>query len=233
MSLLRTEHLVKKGADRLRVDHVTLEVCSGEIVGLLGPNSAGKRTLCEMMAGLEGADAGRVLLDGQDVTRLPLHERARMGIVYLTQQPAVFSQLTVAENLHMIFESRKLSSCAFTVLTTELLSEFGLEHVADQKAATLDFWQKRRLQILRALVIEPKLLLMDVPFSGLNESEASEARGLINKLKSRGIGILITDCHVREMLSLIDRGYIFHKGKVMVEGTGDFLGGENHEPVAY
>jgi lipopolysaccharide export system ATP-binding protein len=233
MSLLRTEHLTKHYGHHKTVDDVSIQVEPGEIVGLLGPNGAGKRTLCELVAGLSGSDAGKVMLEELDITGLPIHECARRGVSYLTKEPAVFRDLTVADNVLAVLEVRKLSASAQTTLLQELLAEFELADVADSKAGSLNAWRKRRLQILRALVIQPKLLLLDQPFSGLNPIEAEAAKDLIQRLKRRGLGILVADHQVRWALSFIDRGYILHKGKVLVEGTVDFLGGDDHEPVAY
>ncbi len=233
MSLLRTEHLAKQCGRHKAVDDVSVKVESGEIVGLLGPNGAGKRTLCELVAGLSGSDAGKVMFEELDITGLPVHECARRGIGYVTKEPAVFRDLTVADNIRAVLEVRNLSAFAQATLLQELLVEFELADVAGSKAGGLNAWQKRRLQILRALVIQPKLLLLDQPFSGLNSVEAEAAKELLRRLKHRGLGVLVTDHQVRWALSFIDRGYIIHKGKVLVEGTVDFLGGDDHEPVAY
>ncbi|MBI5387090.1 MAG: LPS export ABC transporter ATP-binding protein [Verrucomicrobia bacterium] len=222
-ALLTTEHLAKAYHRRRVVDGVSIGVAPGEIVGLLGPNGAGKTTTFNMVVGVIKADDGVVRLQGLDVTRLPMHLRARLGVGYLTQEPSVFRKLTVAQNILAILETCQAGRTEREVRLKYLLEELDLTPLATHKAYTLSGGEKRRLEITRALVTSPKLLLLDEPFSGIDPIAVFEVQKIIRRLKERGLGILITDHSVREMLKLIDRGYIIHKGKVLVEGSAEFL----------
>ena len=222
-SSIRTEGLIKVYGHRSVVNGVNVHVQAGEVVGLLGPNGAGKTTTFYMVVGLVPATAGRVVIDGQDATELRMHRRARLGVGYLPQEPSVFRKLTVAENILAIVETLPVKSADRPALVKHHLDELSLGHLASQKAYTLSGGERRRLEIARALVTRPKFLLMDEPFAGVDPISVAEVQKIILQLKQRGIGVLITDHNVRETLRIVDRAYIIHKGKVMTEGSGDFL----------
>jgi len=221
--LLTTGNLVKGYRGRRVVNEVSISVSAGEIVGLLGPNGAGKTTTFNMVVGLVKPDQGAVKFQDRDITHLPMHRRARLGIGYLTQEPSVFRKLTVAENILAILETCRLSRDERAVRLKYLLEELDLTPLAKNKAYTLSGGEKRRLEITRALVTSPRLLLLDEPFSGIDPIAVYEVQKIVRRLKERGLGILITDHNVRETLKLIDRGYIIHKGQVLVEGSAEFL----------
>ena len=221
--LLATENLVKEYNHRKVVNGISVFVNPGEVVGLLGPNGAGKTTTFNIIVGVIRPDGGVVRFQGRDITRRPMHRRARLGIGYLTQEPSVFRKLTVAQNLLAILETCALSRQERELRLKYLLDELDLARLASSKAYTLSGGEKRRLEITRALVTSPKLLLLDEPFSGIDPIAVYEVQKIIRRLRERGLGILITDHNVRETLMLIDRGYIIHKGEVLVEGAADFL----------
>jgi lipopolysaccharide export system ATP-binding protein len=221
--LLRTEQLVKEYRRRRVVNGVSITVSAGEIVGLLGPNGAGKTTTFNMVVGLVKPDAGHVRFQDRVITRLPMHRRARLGIGYLTQEPSVFRKLTVEQNLLAILETCKLSRQERKVRLKYLLAELDLTPLAKNKAYTLSGGEKRRLEITRALVTSPKLMLLDEPFSGIDPIAVYEVQKIIRRLKERGLGILITDHNARETLKLVDRAYLVNHGEVLCEGTGEFL----------
>ena len=220
MNLLHTDKLVKEYRRRRVVNSVSIYVEPGEIVGLLGPNGAGKTTTFNMVVGLIKPDAGSVHFKGADITRKPMHKRARLGIGYLTQEPSVFRKLTVEQNLLAILETCKMDRQERAVRLKYLLDELDLAPLARSKAYTLSGGEKRRLEITRALVTSPKLLLLDEPFSGIDPIAVYEVQKIIRRLKERGLGILITDHNVRETLKLVDRAYLIHKGEVVYEGDG-------------
>jgi len=222
-AFLVTENLAKEYGGRRVVDGVSVNVSAGEIVGLLGPNGAGKTTTFNMVVGVVRPDEGHVTFQQREITRLPMHLRARLGIGYLTQEPSVFRKLTVEENILAILETGKLSRVERGVRLKYLLEELDLTPVRKSKAYQLSGGEKRRLEITRALVTSPKLLLLDEPFSGIDPIAVFEVQKIVRRLKERGLGILITDHNVRETLKLIDRGYIIHKGRVLVEGSAEFL----------
>ena len=222
-ALLTTEKLAKQYGGRRVVDGVSVSVNAGEIVGLLGPNGAGKTTTFNMVVGVVKPDEGAVKFSGREIAALPMHKRARLGIGYLTQEPSVFRKLSVEENILAILETCKLSSDERAVRLKYLLEELDLTPVAKSKAYQLSGGEKRRLEITRALVTSPKLLLLDEPFAGIDPIAKYEVGKIIRRLKERGLGILITDHDVREMLKIIDRGYIIYKGQVLVEGSAEFL----------
>ncbi len=223
VSEIRTEGLVKVYGQRSVVNGVNINVQAGEVVGLLGPNGAGKTTTFYMVVGLVPATTGQVFINGQDATHLRMHRRARLGVGYLPQEPSVFRKLTVEENVLAIVETLPVKSAERPVLVAHHLAELSLGHLAKQKAYTLSGGERRRLEIARALVTRPRFLLMDEPFAGVDPISVAEVQKIILDLKQRGIGVLITDHNVRETLRIVDRGYIIHKGKVMTEGSGDFL----------
>jgi lipopolysaccharide export system ATP-binding protein len=221
--LLATEKLAKVYGGRRVVDGVSVAVGAGEIVGLLGPNGAGKTTTFNMVVGIVKPDEGAVKFAGHDIASLPMHKRARLGIGYLTQEPSVFRKLTVEENILAILETCKLSAAERAIRLKYLLEELDLTPIAKSMAYQISGGEKRRLEITRALVTSPKMLLLDEPFSGIDPIAVYEVQKIVRRLKERGLGILITDHNVRETLKLIDRGYIIHKGQVLVEGSSEFL----------
>ena len=223
MSLVTTDKLAKAYRGRRVVDGVSIEVKPGEIVGLLGPNGAGKTTTFNMVVGVVRPDEGEVKFEDKDVTGKPMHQRARLGMSYLTQEPSVFRKLTVEQNIMAILETCKMKRAEREVRLKYLLDELDLARLAKSRAYTLSGGEKRRLEITRALVTSPKLLLLDEPFAGIDPIAVYEVQKIVRKLRDRGLGILVTDHNVREMLKLIDRGYIIHKGQVLVEGSAEFL----------
>jgi lipopolysaccharide export system ATP-binding protein len=220
---IRTEGLVKVFGERRVVDGVNVRFGGGEVVGLLGPNGAGKTTTFYMIVGLIAATEGRVCLDGADITRLRMHQRARHGIGYLPQEPSVFRKLSVEENILAILESTHVPRRERAARVQAHIEELHLTHVAKQKAYTLSGGERRRLEIARALVTRPKFLLMDEPFAAIDPISVAEVQRIILQLKARGIGVVITDHNVRETLRVVDRAYLIHKGQVLAEGTGEFL----------
>jgi lipopolysaccharide export system ATP-binding protein len=189
----------------------------------MGPNGAGKTTTFNMVVGVIRPDAGGVLFEGHEITRLPMHQRARRGMGYLTQEPSVFRKLTVAQNILAILETCKIGRQERRIRLKSLLEELDLGGLADHMAYTLSGGEKRRLEITRALVTSPRLLLLDEPFAGIDPIAVYEVQKIVRRLRERGLGILITDHNVREMLKLIDRGYIIHKGEVLCDGSAEFL----------
>jgi lipopolysaccharide export system ATP-binding protein len=222
-SEIQTDGLVKTFGARTVVNGVSLRFRAGEIVGLLGPNGAGKTTTFYMVVGLVPATSGRVRLDGTDITKLRMHQRARHGIGYLPQEASVFRKLTVEENILAIVEAIGVPRRERRARVQTHLDELHLGHVAKQKAYTLSGGERRRLEIARALVTRPKFLLMDEPFAAIDPISVAEVQKMILQLKSRGIGVVVTDHNVRETLRIVDRAYLIHQGKVLTEGTGDFL----------
>jgi len=221
--LLVTEELVKEYRHRRVVNGVSINVASGEIVGLLGPNGAGKTTTFNIVVGVIKPDEGEVQFQQRDITRLPMHQRARLGMGYLTQEPSIFRKLTVEQNILAILETCRMSRRERAVRLKYLLAELDMAGLAKHKAYTLSGGEKRRLEITRALVTSPKLLLLDEPFSGIDPIAVYEVQKIIRRLKERGLGILITDHNVRETLKLVDRAYLIHKGEVVYEGAAEQL----------
>ena len=218
MATLRTEELTKSYSGRTVVRGVSLEISTGEVVGLLGPNGAGKTTTFAMVVGLVSPDSGRVLLEGADVTGDPMYVRARRGIGYLPQEPSIFRGLTVEQNLMAILETLDLDSAARYRRMRELLAELGLTPLAKSAAYTLSGGERRRVEITRALVLSPQFMLLDEPFAGIDPIAVTDIQKIIFHLKSRGIGVLITDHNVRETLGICDRAYIISDGSVLAEG---------------
>ena len=217
--VIRAQALAKHYDAKVAVQDVSLTLQAGEIVGLLGPNGAGKTTTFYMVVGLIPATHGRVFLDGQNITGAPMWRRARAGVGYLPQEASVFRKLTVWENVMAVVETLDLNERERKERTAEQLTELGLEKLARQPAFTLSGGERRRLEIARALATRPRFLLMDEPFSGVDPISVAEVQSIIRKLKERGIGILITDHNVRETLSIVDRAYLIHQGRVLVSGT--------------
>ncbi len=223
MSLLEVKGLAKAYKKRCVVNGVTFSVSPGEIVGLLGPNGAGKTTSFNIIVGLVKPDEGEVVFEGKSIGNLPMHQRARRGIGYLTQEPSVFRKLTVEQNILAILETCTSDKLEQKARLKSLLEELDLTVLARSKAYTLSGGEKRRLEITRALVTSPRMLLLDEPFSGIDPIAVYEVQKILRKLKERRMGILITDHNVRETLKLVDRAYIIHKGDVRCEGKAEFL----------
>jgi lipopolysaccharide export system ATP-binding protein len=217
--VIRAQALAKHYDAKVAVQDVSLSLHAGEIVGLLGPNGAGKTTTFYMVVGLIPATHGRVFLDGRNVTPMPMWQRARNGVGYLPQEASIFRKLTVWENVMAVVETLDLNERERRDRTAQQITELGLEKLARQPAFTLSGGERRRLEIARALATNPRFLLMDEPFSGVDPISVAEVQSIIRKLKARGIGILITDHNVRETLSIVDRAYLIHQGRVLVSGT--------------
>lgn len=215
---LTARGLCKTYQRRQVVAQVDLDVASGEVVGLLGPNGAGKTTSFYMVVGLVRPDAGQVLLDDQDLTEVPMHRRARLGISYLAQEPSVFRKLTVEENLLAILETVEKDAAARGRRKERLLDEFRLQHVARSYGYALSGGERRRTEIARALVLEPRFILLDEPFAGIDPIAVLDIQEIITQLKGRGIGVLISDHNVRETLTVCDRAYILNEGRILEEG---------------
>jgi len=226
MATLKTHELTKTYGGRTVVRGVSLEVTSGEVVGLLGPNGAGKTTTFYMTVGLTAPDAGRVTLDGQDVTDDPMYLRARKGLGDLPQEPSIFRGLTVEQNVLAILETLSLTAVERRQRAKELLAELGLTTVANSAAYTLSGGERRRAEITRALVMSPKFILLDEPFAGIDPIAVTDIQKIIFHLKERGIGVLITDHNVRETLRITDRAYIVTDGTIFRSGTPASLAGD-------
>ncbi|SNZ06807.1 lipopolysaccharide export system ATP-binding protein [Persephonella hydrogeniphila] len=218
ISTLEVKHLKKKYKDRTVVDDVSLYVQEGEIVGLLGPNGAGKTTTFRMLLGFIKPDQGNIFLNDEDITELPVYERARKGISFLPQESSIFKDLTVWENIVMFLEFQTDDPVEIREKAESLLNEFGIFHLRDQKASTLSGGERRRLEIARSLIINPSFLLLDEPFAGVDPVSVQDINHLIKDLIKRDIGIVVTDHNVRETLKITDRAYILAHGKVISEG---------------
>jgi lipopolysaccharide export system ATP-binding protein len=224
MAILQTCELSKTYRGRRVVDDVSITVQQGQVVGLLGPNGAGKTTSFYMIVGLISPDSGRVQLDDDDITELPMYQRARNGISYLPQEPSVFRKLSVEQNLMAILETLPLSSHERRTRMDGLVDQLGLQRVRHNKGFALSGGERRRVEIARSLVTNPKFLLLDEPFSGIDPIQVLELQRIIGDLKRAGIGILITDHNVRETLAVTDRAYIINNGKIFRAGTPEALG---------
>ena len=227
--IVRTEKLVKIYGGRAVVNGVDINCRRGEIVGLLGPNGAGKTTSFYMIVGLVQPNGGRVLFENKEVTKFPMYKRARMGMGYLPQEESIFRKMTVEENIMAILETQPLNKRERRHRCDELLTQFGIEHVAKQVALTLSGGEKRRLTIARSLVTKPSLLMLDEPFSGVDPIAVADVQQIVSNLRDAGLGILITDHNVRETLNIVDRAYLISEGRVVTQGTKDFL---INDPIA-
>jgi len=223
MHLLETHNLSKSYNGRSVVKEVAITVKRGEIVGLLGPNGAGKTTTFYMIIGMIAPNRGKIIFDQQDITSFPLYRRARCGIGYLSQEPSVFQKLTVEENIMAILETLHIPPRTRVKRLKELLSELQITHLAKQKAYMLSGGERRRLEITRALVTNPLFLLLDEPFSGVDPIAVAECQQMIQDLKKKGLGILLTDHNVRETLSVTDRSYLMAEGRILISGTAETL----------
>ncbi len=226
-SRLEAHHLQKAYGSRKVVHDVSVQVDKGEVVCLLGPNGAGKTTSFYMIVGLVRADGGQILIDGQDVTRMPIHKRSRMGLSYLPQEASIFRKLSVADNVRAILElqtdaqGQALSSAEVEKRLSELLADLRVEHLRDSPSVALSGGERRRVEIARALATDPRFILLDEPFAGIDPIAVIEIQRIIAFLKERGIGVLITDHNVRETLGICDHAYIISEGRVLAEGTPD------------
>jgi lipopolysaccharide export system ATP-binding protein len=221
--LIRTEKLVKAYKGRKVVREVDIKVKAGEIVGLLGPNGAGKTTSFYMIVGLVRPTSGKVFFGGKNVTRTPMYKRARMGMGYLSQEPSIFRKLTVQENVMAILETLPISGRERKQRLEQLLEDLKIGHLSKQKAYTLSGGERRRLEITRALVTNPSIVLLDEPFSGVDPLAVNDVQDIVRDLRAKGLGVLITDHNVRETLAVVDRAYLLCEGQVLSEGDSDFL----------
>lgn len=223
MSLLEVKELKKSYKGRCVVNDLSLGINRGEIVGLLGPNGAGKTTSFYMIVGIIKPENGRIIFRGEDITDMPMYQRARLGISYLSQEPSIFRKLTVEENIMAILETLEISRSERERRLKKLLNDLDIAYLAKNKAYTLSGGERRRLEITRALVTNPSLILLDEPFSGVDPIAVFEVQKILSRLKTQGLGILLTDHSVRETLAITDRSYIIFEGKVEVSGTSQFL----------
>lgn len=223
-SVLAARNLVKRYKQRTVVHDVSIEVCAGEIVGLLGPNGAGKTTSFYMVVGLVPADEGEIVLDGENLTKMPMHARARRGIGYLPQEASIFRSMSVQDNVLAILETRAdLDGAARQKELDRLLGELHIDHIRDAQGQALSGGERRRAEIARALAANPRFILLDEPFAGVDPIAVGDIQNIVHHLRDRGIGVLITDHNVRETLSLCERAYILAEGRVIAEGVPDAL----------
>ncbi len=221
MALLEAREIVKQYRNRKVVDGVSLQVHNGSVVGLLGPNGAGKTTSFYMIAGFVRPQSGRVLLDGDDITGLPIHKRAQKGISYLAQEPSVFKKLTVEENIRIVLEPLGISRDEIEYRINSLLEDMKIQTLAANKANTLSGGERRRVEIMRALAIKPRFILLDEPFAGIDPLSVTDLQQIIKELKNKGLGILISDHNVRETLSVCDHAYIISNGRILTSGSAE------------
>jgi lipopolysaccharide export system ATP-binding protein len=228
MTRLSATHLLKRYKKRTVVKDVSLDVASGEVVGLLGPNGAGKTTCFYMIVGLVTSDGGAIVIDNQDITHVAIHRRARLGLSYLPQEASVFRKLTVEENVRAVLELLDLKNGEVSARLDELLSELHIEHLRQSPAISLSGGERRRVEIARALAAQPRFILLDEPFAGVDPIAVLEIQKIIRFLKERSIGVLITDHNVRETLGICDRAYIINEGSVLAAGEpGEIVSNEN------
>jgi lipopolysaccharide export system ATP-binding protein len=230
---LYSKELVKKYRKRVVVDHVSIDVNQGEIVGLLGPNGAGKTTTFYMFTGIVRPNSGQVFLNDENITRMPMYKRARKGIGYLSQEASVFRNLTVRQNLESILEFLSISKKEIKRRADQLIEEFGLEKVVDSKGYSLSGGERRRTEIARALVTNPKFILLDEPFAGIDPIAVEDIQEIVADLKNRNIGIFITDHNVHETLAITDRAYLMFEGKILREGTAEVLAEDEEAKKLY
>jgi len=230
---LLADNIVKSFKGRTVVDGISISLDAGEVVGLLGPNGAGKTTTFYMVLGLLKPDRGRVILNGEDVTDLPVYKRARKGLGFLPQEPSIFRKLTVEQNVMAILEILDLSEEERRQRLESLLEELDLTHLAKSKAYTLSGGERRRAEITRSLVTSPDFMLLDEPFAGIDPIAIADIQAIIARLKVKGVGVLITDHNVRETLKIVDRAYLIHEGKVLVSGTANELASDERAREIY
>lgn len=233
-TILRAEHLKKRFKSRDVVKDVSFQIKRGEVVGLLGPNGAGKTTSFYMLVGLIPVDSGSILLDDKDITKLPIHLRAQLGISYLPQEASIFRKLTVAQNIMAILELRPdLSKSERKLILEQLLEEFRIAHIRDSLGISLSGGERRRAEIARALATDPKFILLDEPFAGIDPISVLDVKRIINHLRKRGMGILITDHNVRDTLNICERAYIVNQGKIICEGNPETVLSNNEVRAVY
>ncbi len=230
---LYTEHLIKRYGKRTVVKGVSVEVNQGEIVGLLGPNGAGKTTTFYMIVGLIKPNEGKIFLDNTEITKEPIYKRARKGIGYLAQEESVFQKLSVEDNIKAILEMTKLSKKEQANKTAQLLDEFGLNHIRKSKGYQLSGGERRRTEIARALAIDPKFILLDEPFAGVDPIAVEDIQNIVTHLKDKNIGVLITDHNVHETLSITDRAYLLFEGNILKSGTAEDLSNDEQVRKVY
>ena len=234
MTILRAENIAKRFKFKQVVKGISFEIKSGEVAGLLGPNGAGKTTAFYMVVGLVACDAGRIVLDGQDLTRLPMHRRARLGLGYLPQEASIFRKLSVAKNIMAILQTRDdLGRADQERILEELLDELHISHVRNSIGVSLSGGERRRVEIARALAAEPQFVLLDEPFAGVDPISVLDIQRIIKHLAERGIGVLITDHNVRETLGICARAYILNEGILIAEGTPDEVASNKHVREVY
>jgi lipopolysaccharide export system ATP-binding protein len=231
--ILRSDGLVKRYKKRAVVDDVSIQVKQGEIVGLLGPNGAGKTTTFYMIVGMIRPDAGKVFMDEVEITKLPMYKRARNGISYLPQEPSVFRRLSVRDNLMAILQTTSLTREAQEEKCNRLMEEFGLTYIAESKGYILSGGERRRTEIARSLVLDPKFILLDEPFAGIDPIAVEDIMQIVIKLKNKNIGVLITDHNVHETLSITDRSYLLFEGKILKSGTAEYLANDPEAKKLY
>ena len=225
-SILKANELVKQYSKRAVVDGVTVSVKQGEIVGLLGPNGAGKTTTFYMITGMIKPNSGEILLDGDDISSEPMYKRARLGIGYLPQEASIFRKMTVYQNIYSVLEFMAMDKADREDKANELMKEFGISHIASSRGFVLSGGERRRTEIARAIASDPKFILLDEPFAGIDTIAVEEIMKIVAKLKNKGIGVLITDHNVHETLSIVDRGYILIEGKIFRQGSSEELAGD-------
>lgn len=232
-AVLRSDRLWKRYSKRFVVRDVTIEVRQGEVVGLLGPNGAGKTTTFHMIVGMVPPTEGRVFLDELEITAIPMYQRSRMGIGYLSQEASVFRRLTVRENVLAVLQMMDLSEDERRERCDGLLKDFGLSHLASRRANTLSGGERRRTEIARALATEPKFILLDEPFAGIDPIAVEDLMNIVHNLKNRGIGVLVTDHNVHETLSITNRAYLLFEGQILREGTSKYLANDPEAKKLY
>ena len=230
---IETHNLVKEYDGRRVVNGVSINVEQGTVVGLLGPNGAGKTTTFYMIVGIEKPDEGEVLIDGRDITHMPMHERARIGIGYLPQEASIFRKLSVEDNIMAILEGTERSAEKREEKMNELIAEFHIEHIRKSKGSELSGGERRRVEIARALATEPSFILLDEPFAGIDPIAVADIQGMIAHLAKRGRGVLITDHNVRETLSIVDKAYILNNGEILIAGDSDTIANDERARKFY
>ena len=230
---IETHNLVKAFGERRVVNDVSINVEQGTVVGLLGPNGAGKTTTFYMIVGIEKPDSGEVLIDGREITNMPMHERANAGIGYLPQEASIFRKLTVEDNIMAILEATELSADKRKEKMNALISEFHVEHIRKRKGSELSGGERRRVEIARALATDPSFILLDEPFAGIDPIAVADIQAMIAHLAQRGIGVLITDHNVRETLSIVDKAYILNNGEILISGDSDTIANDEQARKFY
>ena len=232
-NILKVEHLQKSYKDRLVIKDISLEIKSGEVVGLLGPNGAGKTTSFYMIVGLVKPDNGKIILNGDDITKFPMYDRAKVGIGYLPQEASVFRNMSVENNIYSILEIIEKSKKERIRKLKELLEDFSITHIRKSMGSALSGGERRRVEIARALASNPSFILLDEPFAGIDPIAVNDIMNIIKKLKEKGIGVLITDHNVRETLAIVDKAYIVYEGKILASGSKDEILGNDRVKEVY